>query len=118
MVVLFPVVLADTRPVTRPEPIARSEPVPRPEPVARYEPVPRSEPVARPEYVRTPRNTNAVKKDPFTGPPKPFAFRYGVADVDSGSNFDHAQKQDSTGVVTGQCYFEVTIFDDGQKVSS
>ena len=68
LVILLPMVLADSRPVLRPE---RATTVP-------------------------------VKKDPFTGPPKPFAFRYGVADVDSGSNFDHAQKQDSSGVVTGQ----------------
>lgn len=43
-----------------------------------------------------------VQKDPFTGPPKPFAFKYGVVDVDTGSNFDHAQQQDSNGVVTGE----------------
>ena len=67
LVILLPLVLADSRPVLRPE-----------------------------------RASVPVKKDPFTGPPKPFAFRYGVADVDSGSNFDHAQKQDSSGVVTGQ----------------
>ena len=112
MVFLLPVVLADTRPVASPEPVGRPEPVSRPEPVGR------PEPIARPEYVRTARNTNAVKKDPFTGPPKPFAFRYGVADVDSGSNFDHAQKQDSTGVVTGQCYFEVTFFRLWTKIVS
>ena len=64
-----------------------------------------SRPLLRPERASAP----VVKKDPFTGPPKPFAFRYGVADVDSGSNFDHAQKQDSSGVVTGQCHFEVTF---------
>ena len=40
-------------------------------------------------------------KDPFYGPPKPFAFKYGVADVDTGSSFQHAQQQDTTGVVTG-----------------
>ena len=41
-------------------------------------------------------------KDPFNGPPKPFSFKYGVVDAKSGSNFDHAQQQDSTGVVTGK----------------
>ena len=65
-----------------------------------------SRPLLRPERASA---QAVVKKDPFTGPPKPFAFRYGVADVDSGSNFDHAQKQDSSGVVTGQCQFEVAF---------
>ena len=41
-------------------------------------------------------------KDPFSGPPKPFSFKYGVVDAESGTSFDHAQKQESTGVVTGK----------------
>ena len=41
-------------------------------------------------------------KDPFNGPPKPFAYQYGVVDADSGSNFDHAQQQNDQGVVTGE----------------
>ena len=52
-----------------------------------------SRPVARP---------HPVQKDPFNGPPKPFAFKYGVNDADTGMNYDHAQQQDSNGVVTGK----------------
>lgn len=43
-------------------------------------------------------------KDPFNGPPKPFSFKYGVTDEETGSNFDHAQQQDSNGVVTGKIF--------------
>merc|ERR1712020_803167 len=49
-----------------------------------------------------PRPHPVVQRDPFSGPPKPFSFKYGVVDAESGSNFDHAQQQDSTGVVTGE----------------
>ena len=48
-----------------------------------------------------PSGPHSVRKDPFYGPPKPFAFKYGVVDQDTGSNFDHAQQQDGNGVVTG-----------------
>ena len=48
-----------------------------------------------------PRLDKPDPKDPYHGPPKPFSFKYGVVDADSGSNFDHAQQQDQNGVVTG-----------------
>ena len=68
-----------------------AEPESRPGPIAR--PGPRPGPAVR--------KAHPVTKNPFTGPPKPYAFRYGVADVKTGSNYDHAQQQEASGVVRG-----------------
>ncbi len=46
--------------------------------------------------IRVPREKLAQN-----GPPKPFAFKYGVFDEKSGSNYDHQQQQDKSGVVSG-----------------
>ena len=68
-------------------PESRPGPLPGPHARARAEPA-----VRQTQY-------NGI--GPFTGPPKPYQFRYGVADVKSGSNFDHAQQQEASGVVRG-----------------
>jgi hypothetical protein len=78
-----------------------SRPGPLPGPHARPGPLPG--PHARPGPRPGPAvQSHVVPKDPFTGPPKPYAFKYGVADVKTGSNFDHAQQQEASGVVRGE----------------
>ena len=47
------------------------------------------------------RTGGLVQKDPFNGPPKPYAFKYGVSDADTGNNYVHGQQQETTGVVKG-----------------
>ena len=87
----LPMVLAEpeSRPGPLPGPHARPGPLPGPH----ARPGPRPGPAVQ---------SHVVSKDPFTGPPKPYAFKYGVADVKTGSNFDHAQQQEASGVVRGK----------------
>ncbi len=90
----LPIVLAEpeSRPGPLPGPHARPGPLPGPH----ARPGPRAGPAVQ---------SHLVHKDPFTGPPKPYAFKYGVADVKTGSNFDHAQQQEASGTVRGKMQF-------------
>jgi hypothetical protein len=91
LLLTLPMVLAEpeSRPGPLPGPHARPGPLPGPH----ARPGPRPGPAVQ---------SHVVPKDPFTGPPKPYAFKYGVADVKTGSNFDHAQQQEASGVVRGK----------------